>query len=75
MTIRKINGKEYEHVLKFWNKFELKMMKVSHDWYLKCNVLLLVNVFEKFTNNNLKKYGLCWNHCWSAPAFNLSDKT
>ena len=27
----KISGKEYEHVLKVWNKFEMKMMKDYHD--------------------------------------------
>ena len=33
-------------------------MKDYHDLYLKCDVLLLANVFEKFRNNSLKNYGL-----------------
>ena len=32
----------------------MKVVKDYHDLYLKCDVLLLVDVFEKFTNNGLK---------------------
>ena len=32
----------------------MKTMKDFHDLYLKCCVLLLVDVFEKFRNNSLK---------------------
>ena len=50
--------KEYEHVLKVWNKFEMKTMKDYPDLHLKCDVLLLADVFQKFRNNSLKNYGL-----------------
>ena len=43
-------------------------MKDYHNLYLKCNVLLLVDVFEKFRNNSLKNYGLCPSHHLSPPA-------
>ena len=33
-------------------------MKVYHDLYLKCDILLLANVFEKFRNISLKNYVL-----------------
>ena len=32
---KKISDKEYEHVLKAWNKFEKKTMKAYHNLYLK----------------------------------------
>ena len=34
-------------------------MKNYHDLYLKCDILLLVDVFEKFKNRCLESYGLC----------------
>ena len=54
LTCRNISGKEYEHVHNVRNKFEMKMMKDYHDLYLKCDILLLADVFEKFRNNGLK---------------------
>ena len=45
----------------------MKTMKDYHDLYLKCDVLLLADVFEKFRNNSLKNYGLCSSHYLSAP--------
>ena len=68
LTGKKISNKECEHVLKVWNKFEMKMMKDYYDSYLKYDVLLLADAFEKFRNNNLKYYGLCPSHYLSAPA-------
>ena len=43
------------------------MMKDYYDLYLKCDVLLLADVFDKFRNNGLKNYGLCSSHNLSAP--------
>ena len=60
-------SKENEHVLNVWSKFEMKTMKDYHDLYLKCDVLLLTDVFERFRNNSLKNYGLFPNHYLGAP--------
>ena len=43
-------------------------MKFYHNLYLKCDVLILADIFEKFRNNSLKKYRLCLSHEFSAPA-------
>ena len=48
LTDQKISDKKYEHVFKVWNKFETKTMEDYHDLYLKCDVLLLANIFEEF---------------------------
>ena len=45
---KKITDKEYEHVINVLEKFEMKTMEDYHNLYLKCNVLLLADVFEKF---------------------------
>ena len=46
----------------------MKTMKDYRDLYLKCDVLLLADVFEKFRNNSLKNYGLFLSHYLSASA-------
>ena len=65
---KKVSDKEYEHVIKVWNKFEMKTMKDYYKLYLKCNVLLLADVFENFRNNRLKNYESCSSHYLSPPA-------
>ena len=45
----------------------MKTMKYR-DFYLKCNILLLADVFEKCRNNSLMNYGLCPSHYLSAPS-------
>ena len=46
----------------------MKTMKNFHDLYLKCDVLLLADVFEKFKNNSLNSYGLCPSYYLRASA-------
>ena len=54
--------KKNEHVVKVWNKFQMKTMEVYHDLCLKDDVLLVAEVFVKFRKNSLKNYGLCPSH-------------
>ena len=42
-------------------------MKDYHDLHLKCDALLLTDVFENFRNNILKSYELYISHYLSAP--------
>ena len=46
---------------------EMKTMKEYYDLYVKCDVLLLADVFEKPIDNSLKNYGLCPSHYLRAP--------
>ena len=50
-----------------WNKFEMKNMVDDHDHYLKKDVLLLADVFERFINTCLKYYELDAYHYFSSP--------
>ena len=59
------SDKEYQHVLKIWNKSEMKPGKDYHDLYLKCDVLLLAD--KKFRNRCPESYGLCSSHYLCAP--------
>ena len=52
---------------KLWDKFCLKNMGDYHDQYLKKDVLLLADVFEKFIDTCLKFYGLDPCHYFSSP--------
>ena len=59
--------KDYSHVINVWNKFKMSTMGDYHDLYLKADVLLLADVFEKFTNTCLQYYGLNPCHYFSSP--------
>ena len=48
-------------------KFEMKTIKDYHRLHLKCDVLLLFDVFEKCRNNSLKNYGLYPSYYLSTP--------
>ena len=48
IIIIKNSDKGYDNVLNIWNKFEMKTILDYHGLYLKGEVLLLADVFEKF---------------------------
>ena len=52
---------------KIWDKFEMKNMGDYHDHYLKKEVLLLADVFEKFISACLKYYELDPCNYFSSP--------
>ena len=62
-----ISVKDYLTFEKTWDKFEMKNMADYLDHYLKKDVLLLVDVFEKFIDTCLKYYGLDYRHYFSSP--------
>ena len=49
-----ISIEHYMTCEKIWDKFEIKNMGDYHDHYLKKDVLLLADVFEKFIDTCLK---------------------
>ena len=53
-----ISEKDYEKAKVIWDTFNVKDLGEHHDLYLKTDVLLLCNVFEKFINTCLNYYGL-----------------
>ena len=63
-----ISFKDYLTCEKIWDKFDIKDMGDYHDHYLKKDVLLLADVFEKFIDMCLKFYGLDPCYYFSSPA-------
>ena len=62
-----IDVNDYLTCRKTWDKCEIKNMGDYHDHYLKKDVLLLADVYEKFINTCLRYYGLDPCHYFSAP--------
>ena len=62
-----VSIEDYMVCEKIWDKFNMKNMGDYHDHYLKKDVLLLADVFEKFIYTCLKYYGLDPCHYFSAP--------
>ena len=62
-----INDEEYNRACKVWKVFGMKTFGEYHDLYLKCDVLLLCDVFETFIDSCLKYYGLDPCHYFSSP--------
>ena len=67
LTGKKVSNKECFHVRKISSKFQIKTMNYYHDLYIKCDALLLADVFKKFRNNSLKNHRLCPSHYMSVP--------
>ena len=62
-----ISIEDYLTCEKIWNKFKMKNMGDYHDHYLKKDVLLLADVFEKFISTCIKHYELDPCHYFSSP--------
>ena len=62
-----IPDEEYLHLKNAWKEFNFNTFKDFHNHYLKKDVLLLVDTFEKFISTNLKYYNLDPCHYFSAP--------
>ena len=62
-----INEKEYQRAINVWKVFKIKNLVGYHDLYLKPDVLLFCDVFEKFIKTCLEYYCLDPSHYFSSP--------
>jgi len=68
LTKTSITDEDYKHAQKVWDKLECKTLGDYHDIYLKADVCLLADVFEKYRETTLETYGLDPAHYISTPA-------
>ena len=62
-----ISNEQYLHLQNVWNTFSFNIFEDFHNHYLRKDVLLLDDVFEKFIFTCLKFYELDPCHYFSAP--------
>ena len=67
LTDSNITEEEYKHAQEVWKTFKCQTMGDYHDLYLKTDVLLLADVFEKFRKTCLKQYCLDPAHYYTSP--------
>ena len=62
---RFISKEEYDRAINVWNVFKIKTLGEYHNLYLKTDVLLSADVFEKFIKTRLEYYKLDPCHYFS----------
>ena len=70
LSDRPCSDTEYAHATQVWSAFECASMADYHDIYLKCDVLLLTDFFEKFRST----YCLDAVHYYIAPGLGRSSQ-
>lgn len=70
LTSELISEEDYKHALKVWKTFKIKNLGEYTDLYLKCDVLLLADSFEKFRKISLATY--CLDPCYYVSSPSLS---
>ena len=74
LNLENITEKDYEHVKKVWETFEIKHRGEYHDLYVQCDTFLLADVFENFRKKCIEinkldpahflyATGLAWQAC------------
>ena len=67
LNLEDITDKDYVHTKKVWEVFEINNLGKYHDLYVRCDTLLLADVFEKFRDTYIEISGLDPSHLLSAP--------
>ena len=68
-----VSKKDYSHTVSVWNAFKMKTVGDYHDIYLKTDVSLLADAFEKFIGVYLEYYVLHPSHYFSNPGLSWDE--
>ena len=66
-----ISEKEYDRAINIWNVFKIKTLGEYHDLFLRTDVSLLADVFERFIKICLEYYKLDPSHYFSSPGLSF----
>jgi len=72
ITKKDVSDEDYGFVQTLWQRFEMESMGNLIDLYMKCDTLLLSDIFDNFRNFSLKHYGLDPAHFTTAPGLSWS---
>jgi hypothetical protein len=67
LTQDTITEKEYKHAQNVWRTYKCKNLLDYHNLYLKTDVLILADAFEKFRKFFLENHQIDPCYCYSAP--------
>ena len=68
LTDERIEQEHYEHAQSAWKTFNCQTLGDYHDIYLKTDVVLLADVFQKFRRTCMNTYKLDPLHYYTAPS-------
>ena len=73
LNLENITVKNYAHVQKVWEIFEIKNRGEYHDLYVQCDTLLLADVFENFRDKCIEIYKLDPAHFFTCTRISMTS--
>jgi len=67
LSDKNITDEQYDHALCVWDAFQCRTIEDYHNIYLKSDILLLTDFFEKFRESCFQNYDLDPLHYYTAP--------
>ncbi|KAJ8914908.1 hypothetical protein NQ315_016062 [Exocentrus adspersus] len=69
LTDSSISDEDYQHAKNVWAAFNIKNLGEYTDLYMKTDILLLVDVFERFRHSSHMTYNLDPAHYYTLPGY------
>ena len=69
MTLEDLADADYEHARNVWEAFGCRNLKDYAEKYLRCDIALLTDVFERFRDKSIAEYELDPAHYYTLPSY------